>query len=103
MGLDSDETHRDVLRAAALATQLPRGSRTIAAMAPAAQNGTAEHLLRRIELNQRAWHWAHTKDGQRGANRPEAVPLPGEGEQRDMNVEREERKQGRVAEALGLS
>ena len=103
MGLDSDETHREVLRASVLAAQLPRDSRTIVAMAPAAQNGTVEHLLRQIELNQRLWHWAHTKSGQHGTSRPERMPLPGEGEQHEMNVRREGRRQGMVADALGLS
>lgn len=102
MGLESDWTHRDVLRAAALARQLPHSGRTVAAMAPAAQNGTAEHLLRQIELNQRAWHWAHTKDAQRGAQKPERLQLPGESEQHELAVEREEQKQRKVADALGL-
>ena len=103
MGLGSDETHAGVLRAAILAIQLPHSSRTVVAMAPAAQNGTAEHLLRQIEVNQRNWHWAHSKDGQRGANQPKWLTLPGEEEQAEMAREREERKQSRVADALGLS
>ena len=102
MGLESEETHRDVLRAAALAVQLPHDSRTVVAMAPAAQNGTVEHLLRRVEHNQRMWHWAHTKSARSGANGPEQLALPGEAEQHEMEVERNERNALLVADSFGL-
>lgn len=92
-----------MVRAAILAAQLPHDSRTVVAIAPAVQNGTAEQLLRRIEHNQRNWHWAHTKAAKSGGGKPEQLTLPGEVEQREMNVEREEKRQGRVADALGLS
>ena len=103
MGLGSDETHRDVLRAAALARQLPHDSRTVVSMVPVAQNSTAEHLLRQIEVNQRAWHWAHTKDAKNGANQPKWLTLPGEEEQAEIEREREERVAMKVADSLGLS
>ena len=69
-----------------LAAQLPHTSRVVRAMVPTAANGTVEHLLRRIELNQRNWAWAHTKDAERKANQPVPVLLPGE---KEVNEDKE--------------
>lgn len=86
--MTGDELTSDVLRAAALTRQLPRTSRTFRAMDPAAENGTVEHLLRRIELNQRQWAWAHTQDAKSGANEPQPITLPGERESVEAAKER---------------
>lgn len=91
-----------MLRAAILATQLPHDSRTVCAIVPTARNGTAVHLLRQIEHNQRLWHWAHTKSAKSGADKPEHVVLPGEVEQVAIDREREERNARIVAESFGL-
>lgn len=91
------------LRLAALAYQLAPDSRTRAAMNPAASHSTEALLLRQMELNQRAWAWAHTKDGERGENEPSPIWLPGEEQEHERRVEHEENKALTVADALGIS
>ena len=102
MRLECDDATMDVRRAAILAAQLPRESRTVRAFAPSAQNGTVEQLLRQIEYNQRLWHWAHTKSAKSGSSKPEHMNLPGEVEQVAIDREREERNARIVAETFGL-
>lgn len=90
------------LRLAALAYQLPAASRTRAALNPAASHSTEATLLRQIELNQRYWAWAHTKDAERQENEPEPMWLAGEEQEHERAVEREESMALMVAGALGI-
>ena len=103
LGVTGDEETRDVLRAAALTRQLPRTSRTFRAADPAAVNGTVEHLLRRIELNQRQWAWAHTKDAKSGSNEPQPITLPGERESVEAAKERAAADAMAVARAFNIN
>lgn len=90
------------LRLAALAYQLPAGSRTRRAANPAGAHSTEALLLRQMELNQRYWAWAHTKDAEREENEPEPIWLPGEEREHERAVEREENMALMVAGALGI-
>lgn len=90
------------MRMAALAYQLAPDSRTRTMLNPAGAHGTEALLLRQMELNQRAWAWAHTKDGERGENEPEPIWLAGEEQAHELRVEREENKALTVADALGI-
>lgn len=103
LGWDDDPRPSLLMRMAALAYQLAPDSRTRAAMNPAASHSTEALLLRQMELNQRAWAWAHTKDGERGENEPEPIWLTGEEQEHERMVEREENKALTVADALGIS
>lgn len=72
-------------------------------MDPAGGNGEELRMLRRIEHNQRLWHWAHTKEAQNsGAEEPQPVLLPGEEEAYEAAEERQVRTQAEVASAFGL-
>lgn len=102
LGVLGDETSADVLRAAALAAQLPHSSRTFCAMEPSAANGTVERLLRQIELNQRSWAWAHTKDAKNNVNEPQPLSLPGEIESVEAARERAEVDAMAVASAFNI-
>lgn len=102
MGLDGDETTTEVARAAALARQLPHDGRVWRAVAPEASNSDELVMLRRIEHNQRMWHWAHTKDAESKSNEPEPVLLRGEQEAHDRAVEQQERTSRDVASAFGI-
>lgn len=97
------ESDEPPTRMAALARQLPPGSRTKAALFPAGAHSTEAILLRQMELNQRAWAWAHTKDGERGENEPEPIWLAGEEREHELRIEREESKALTVADALGIT
>lgn len=102
LGLDGDGEGEDIRRIAALAYQLPRTSRTWIALNPALENGTAEWLLRQIELNQRRWAWAHTKDAKSGSNEPQPITLPGEAELVDAKEQQAEQDALAVAAAFNL-
>lgn len=98
-----DERHTtDVDRAAILAAQLPRDARVHVAADPLARVSVTDFMLRKIEHNQRMWHWANTKDAEQGANPPEQVLFAGEQEAHDRAAERAARQSKRVAELLGL-
>lgn len=90
------------LRLAALAYQLPADSRTRRAVNPAGAHSTEATLLRQIELNQRYWAWAHTKDAERQENEPEPMWLAGEEQAHERAVEHEENVALMVAGALGI-
>ena len=90
------------LRLAALAYQLAPSSRTRAALNPSAAHSTEARLLRQVELNQRYWAWAHTKDAEREENEPEPIWLAGEEQEHERAVEREESMALMVAGALGI-
>lgn len=102
LGVLGDETTANVLRAAALAAQLPHESRTFRVMEPSAQNGTVVRLLRQIELNQRSWAWAHTKDAKNNLNEPQPITLPGEQESVEAAQERAEYDAMAVASAFHI-
>ena len=59
-------------------------------------------MLRRMELNQRRWHWSHTKRAESGADEPQPVLLDGEQELHDEQEERERREAYDVAAAFNL-
>jgi hypothetical protein len=88
---------------AALAYQLAPSSRTRAALSPAASHGLTVELLRRIELNQRTWHWANTENAKDETSRPQQITLPGEEEAHERLVERETKNAQDVALAFGMS
>ena len=89
-------------RLAALAWQLGNRSRTWRALDPILENDTATHLLRKIELNQRAWAWAHTDDAKRNANVPVPITLPGEAEHGEEKKRQAEADAASVAAAFGI-
>ncbi len=98
-----DERHTtDVDRAAILAAQLPRDARVHVAVSPLARVSQTDELLRRVEYNQRVWHWANSKDGEHGANQPKPLMFDGEQEAHDRAAEREARHSKYVADLLGL-
>lgn len=102
MGLDGDEATRDVLRCAALAYQLPADGRVWRTLNPAGQHDQKTRLLRQMELNQRSWAWAHTKDAESKSNQPEPMLLDGEEEAYEEAVARQEASRADVADALGI-
>ena len=59
-------------------------------------------MLRRIELNQRRWHWSHTKKAESGADEPQPILLEGEQELHEEQQERERREAYDVAAAFGI-
>lgn len=99
MGLDGEEEVPWVVRAAALAWQLPPGGRVKRALMPAAGNDDALLILRRIELNQRSYAWSRA--GGKGKE-PEPLPLRGERELAEAERHKEESKAPSVAARLGL-
>jgi hypothetical protein len=100
--LKGDETTRRVLKLAALAWQLPREGRTWSALAPEGAHGEVALLLRQVELNQRLWAWAHTKDAEQKRNQPRPILLGGEMERAEADAEREVEKAYGVAARLGI-
>lgn len=99
MDLATDETTDEVLRAAALAYQLPRDGRVWRSLAPTAQHGADVLLLRRIEHNQRLYAWS--RGGGKGEE-PAEIELAGERELSERNRRHDESMQPRVAALLGL-
>ncbi len=91
-----------VAHMAALASQLPRDSRLVKAMSPAAANSPELHMLRRMELNQRLWHWAHTKGAESGANEPQPILLDGEEDALEAAQEEQRTASLEVAGAFGI-
>jgi hypothetical protein len=59
-------------------------------------------MLRRMELNQRRWHWAHTKGAESGSDEPQPVLLDGEREALDAAEEAQRRNAESVADAFGI-
>lgn len=102
LGVDGDETTTEVMRAAALAWQLPHDSRAWTAIDPLGSNDVQTMLLRQLEHDLRMWMWAHTKDAKTNQNQPDPIPLPGEAERMEARVEEAERMAVSVAAQLGL-
>lgn len=95
-------TTAEVRFAAALAYQLPRDSRVKSAVAPEDSYGLDVLLLKKIEHNQRLWHWAHTEESQDEGTRPEPITLPGEEEMRERAEEEARERAAEVAAKLGI-
>lgn len=87
---------------AALAWQLPKTSRTWRKVEPVLENQTESYLLRQIELNQRMWAWAHTKDAQSGTNEPAPIMLPGEKELSEEKEKQAKKDAMAVAAAFNM-
>ena len=104
LGLDSDIeiTTAEVRRAAILATQLPRDSRVMRAMAPEASHGLDVLLLREIEHNQRLWHWANTEQAKDSGTQPEPISLPGEDAAYQRASEEADRRAEEIAASFGM-
>ena len=100
MDLDTEETTDEVLRAAALAYQLPRGGRVMRALVPTAGNGDELRMLRAIEHDVRGLAWG--LGGGRGAE-PEPMRLPGEEELELTAMELQASRAPGVAALLGLT
>lgn len=90
-------------RIAALAFQLPPDGRVWSAVSPATSHGTVAMLLRRIEHNQRIWHWANTKEAKDKGTAPEPIRLAGEEDAEARSVESMQRDADAVARLIGLS
>lgn len=102
--LDDDTATADrVAHLAALCAQLPRESRMVRTLAPAGSHSDELLMLRRMELNQRRWHWANTKAAEGGKDEPQPVLLEGEAEAHEAAVEEQRRAAGDVAAAFGIS
>lgn len=71
MGVDYSYSH-----AAALAVQLPRGSRVVKAESPETEWDDATYLLSAIEYDLRVLAWQNTKDAQRNRNKPKPNETP---------------------------
>ena len=102
LGVDGEETTEGVMRAAALAWQLPRSSRAWRHVDPLGANDMQTALLRQVEHDLRLWMWAHTKDAKNNVNTPDPIPLPGEAERMEAKFEEAERMASSVASQLGL-
>lgn len=89
-------------RAAALAYQLPRSSRTWSAVDPFGANGTDTILLRKAEHDLRLWHWANTEEAKNPDTAPDPIPLPGEERAREAEAERRMAQAADVAARLGI-
>lgn len=74
-GLDTDEIGASISRdrAAALAVQLPLGSRCLGAENPNARWTVHEWLLARIEHDLALLVWSKTKDAEKGRNAPKML------------------------------
>ena len=72
------------------------------ALAPATAHSDELLMLRRMELNQRGWAWAHTKDAESKSNQPQPVLLDGEQDAHDAAVEEQQRVAEDVAAAFGI-
>lgn len=90
-------------RYAALAWQLPKTSRLWRALDPSAGYDTATLLLRQLEYNVRAFHWAFTEDGKNKANEPEPLTLPGEEEAHERAAEEADNMALELARVFGLN
>lgn len=102
MGLWCDETTPKVRRAAILAYQLPSDSRVWRAMVPAGAHSTDTLLLRQIELDLRAWHWANTEEAKDQSTAPKPIRLAGEDELEVFKFEQAMQAAQDVAAAFGL-
>lgn len=100
--LDGDATTEWVTRLAALAFQLGHTSRTRRLLVPEQAHDEATYLLRQMELNQRAWAWAHTKDAKNKTNEPKPILLHGEQDAADKAAQHELDKAEGIAARLGI-
>lgn len=66
------------------------------------ENESTDYLLRQIELNQRLWAWAHTKEAKGGHNEPQPLSLPGEAELAEEKERQAERDALAVAAAFNI-
>lgn len=97
-----DEYTVDVKRASILAAQLPREARLHVEIDPRARISLEDELLRRIEFNQRLWHYSNTEDAKKKINEPSPLPFPGEEEAREKAAEKAANTSKYVAEQFGL-
>lgn len=100
MDLGTDDTTDEVLRAAALAYQLPRDGRVMRTLVPTAANGPDLQVLRAIEHDVRGLAWG--LGGGKGAG-PEPMRLPGEEELETAAIELQASRAPGVAALLGLT
>ena len=101
MRLDTDDCTREVLRASALARQLPPESRLKQSLLPDSHSLEVQ-LLREIEYNQRLWHWANTEEAKKKDTAPQRMLLPGEEDAYENAVADAEREAIRMADRLGI-
>lgn len=66
----------DLARPAMLWASLPRESRCVRRLVPAARWGDAEYLLRDVEHGVRVLAWMRTRDGEKGRGFPKPLPDP---------------------------
>lgn len=74
--LDGWDGADDLARPAMLWAALPRESRCVRRLVPAARWGDAEYLLREVEHGVRVLAWQSTKDGAKGRNFPRPISDP---------------------------
>lgn len=91
-----------MLRAAALAAQLPHEGRVMRTISPATAHSDELRMLRLIEHNQRKWHWAHTEAAKRGAEEPQPRLLDGEEELFEAARDEQRKVATEVAEAFSI-
>jgi hypothetical protein len=70
---------------------------------PASSHSEEVELLRLIELNQRSWHWAHTKEASNKETAPEPLLLKGEKEAIEQADRQAEQQAEDVAKQFGLA
>lgn len=101
LNLDGMGHGYSIEHAACLAAQLPRESRTIRAISPAAAWGWTENLLANIEYWLHVLAWTKTKDGEKGRNKPQRIDPSDTEEERKRRHERAVRKRAHVDSILG--
>ena len=100
LGLDGNDTTREVVRAAILAAQLPEDSRTVRAIAGTTWS-TSDYLLRNIEHAARIILWRDSDPKKRGEF-PEPIPAPNETRKAETDAERAKKLARLVAEAFNM-
>lgn len=90
-------------RLGALAWQLPRTSRLWRALDPSNGYDVATLLLRQLEYNVRAFHWAFSEDGKNKVNEPGLITLPGEEEAHERAAEEADNAAIELARIFGLN
>ena len=100
LGLDGDETTRDVRRAAILAAQLPEDSRIVRAVAGTTWS-TSDYMLRNIEHATRIMLWRDSDPKKRGEF-PTPILAPNETRKAETDAERAAKMARLVAEAFDM-
>lgn len=88
------DTTDDVIRAAALCAQLPKGARTRGRENPDEEWKLAEQLLRAVEYDIRSILWAVAS--KKGTKRPKPIELPSESERLSKSIAVVERSRAEV-------